>query len=477
MSSALAAHGSAPSSLRTALAVAAILAFSILAGLAAGDRSPEWSLPMAAIGAAMVLYAGLRWPFSGLLIMLASSILLVVVRTFGLRSINAFDVLLMPVFFVSLWGRARQDSRARVLLGESHERIREAEGRFTNSVIVFHVGALLSLVQLGVLVGVHAALDSALLLLRAVQGLLLYPICRWWLFGQNRVERAWDAIVVGGFGLAATALAGVFLWDVRRPGMTLYLNDISAPLASPNEAGVNALFVAAILLVRHAHRPDWKNVAGVMLMVLVLVLTQSRSALLAWAVFALFTLRWASPRRLLAGALSLAALLPLIPANFWARMAKSVVVEKGSFEAMSFLQRVYGWRTAWRVVQDHPWTGVGYLGFRYVSDQYNELRLKMVTVENYFYEILVSMGIVGLILIGIVIVRLFRLGSTVGRVAPKGTLAHHMARFHAPLMVALLVANLTVDNFFGLVSLTQVALWCAVLVQSGHEAVSPVSPA
>ena len=156
-------------------------------------------------------------------------------------------------------------------------------------------------------------------------------------------------------------------------------------------------------------------------------------------------------------------------------MARSVVVERGSFEAYSLFQRVYGWRTAWHVFLDHPWTGVGYLGYRFVSHRYNELRLVLTTVENYFYEILVSMGIVGLLLLAIVIVKWFQLGREVGRAAPPGTLAHHMARFHTPLLLGLLVANLTGDNFAGMASLAQLAMWTAVLVRSGHAAVTESS--
>jgi hypothetical protein len=82
------------------------------------------------------------------------------------------------------------------------------------------------------------------------------------------------------------------------------------------------------------------------------------------------------------------------------------------------------------------------------------------------------MGLVGLVAIAIVVMRLFRLGREIGRAAPEGTLASHMARIHGPLVFALLVANLTGDNFLGLVSLAQLALWCAVLVSAGHVAVA-----
>jgi len=43
---------------------------------------------------------------------------------------------------------------------------------------------------------------------------------------------------------------------------------------------------------------------------------------------------------------------------------------------------------------------------------------------------------------------------------------------HGPLVLGLLAANLTGDNFLGLVSIAQLALWCAVLVGAGHAAVA-----
>lgn len=452
------------------LAGAAIVGVALLAGLAIGDRSTTWVLPFAVIAGGGVLFAGARWPFASLLLMLGSSILLVVVRASGVRAVNAFDVLLPPVLLASMLGTARRDALAQVESGAEHERLRAAEKRFVLAVVLFHVAAALSLVQLAVREGVYAGLDSGLLLIRAIQGLLIYPLCIWWLRTRARVYLAWRAIFVAGIALAVVNVLGVFAWGVGRAGMTLYLNDPKEPLASPNEAGAATLIVGAVLVIRQAMRPDWKNGVLGVLMLVVLVLTQSRSSLLAWLTFALFSLRRLRPAQLLTGASSLVALLALLP-QAGERLARSAAVERGSFEVYSFLQRVYAWRTAWRVFEDYPWTGIGYLGFRFISHRYNEFRLKIVTVDNYYFEILVSMGIVGLAVLGLVLVRLFQLGREVGRVAPPGTLAHHMARFHAPLVSGLLVANLTGDNLVGLVSLTQMALWTAVLVRSGHAAV------
>jgi len=449
-----------------------IVGVSVLAGLTVGDPSPLWGLPLAIFAACAVFYASARWPFGSLLAMLGSSVLLVVVRVSGLRSVNLIDLLFPSVMLVSLFGRARRDALAPAEWGLDHDRLHKAERTFVRSVVVFYALALLSLVQLASIAGVAAALDSALVLSRAAQGLLFYPLCRWWLRTPARIGHAWRAIVVAGVILAVANLLGVALFGVLRAGMTLFLNNWDAPFKSPNEAGATTLFVGAVLLVRHSMRPDWRNIAAGALMLILLAFTQSRSAILAWAAFSVFTLRWVRPARLLSGALGLAALLALLPQAFWGRMARSVAIERGSFEAYSLFLRVYGWQTAWKVVKDHPLTGVGYFGFRFVSDNYNPLRLVIETVDNYYYETLVSMGVVGLAALVMVLVRLFQLGREVGRLAPAGTLAHHMARFHTPLMLGMVVANLTGDNFAGLVNHAQLALWVAVLVGSGHAAIA-----
>ena len=472
MSASLAAAAPSPLRYRDSLIAAFIIGVAVLGGLTVGDRSPEWWIPLGIIAVIGTLYLSARWPFMSLLLILGSSILLVVVRVSGLRSVNLIDILMPPALLMSYFGHARLQARAHSEAGPAHERLRRAEHALTRSVVVFHALAALSLFELAHLAGTPAALDSALLLIRAVQGLLLYPLCMWWLRTPERISRAWRAVVVAGLVLGVVNLIGVAAWDVKRAGMTLFLNNPDAPFSTPNEAGTATLVVAVVLIIRQIMRPDWKNLALGALMVVTTGLTQSRSGLLAWVTFGLLTLRWVRPSRLIAGAVTLGALLPLLPPSFWIRMARTLTVERGSFEFYSFFQRVVGWVTAWRVFQDHPWTGVGYLGFRFVSHRYNDLRIVFVTVENYFYETLISMGVVGLVVLAVVLARLFLLGREVQRLAPPGTLAHHMARFHTPLVLALLVANMTGDNLTGMVGIAQLAMWTAVLVRSGHAAVA-----
>ena len=450
---------------------ALIVGLAVLVGLAAGDPSPQWWLPLEVIAGCALIYLSARRPFASLLVILGSCILLVVCLVTEQRAINPIDVLMPPVLLVSVFGRARREARAHPETGPAHDELNVAERRLTTAVVVFFVLAAISLFQLARVAGTHAALDSALLLIRAVQGLLFYPLASWWLRTPERIALAWKGLVVAGAALAVVNIVAITAWDVKRAGMTLYLNDPEEPIACPNECGTATLIVGVVLMIRHVMRPQWINLVLGALMVALLGLTQSRSGILAWGTFALFTLRWVRPSKLLAGGLAIAALLPLMPESFWIRMARSVAVEKGTFEAYSMFERIYGWRTAWGVVKEHWLTGIGYLGFRFVSHSYNEMRIVLITVENYYYEVLVSMGIVGLAALAFVIVRLFQVGRAVARTAPPGTLAHHMARFHAPLILGLLVANMTGDNFMGMVGLAQVAMWTAVMVRSGHDAV------
>jgi len=451
---------------------ALIVGLAVLVGLAAGSPSPTWTIPLAVIGGCALLYLSAIRPFGSLLVILGTCIVLVVVRVTEFRAINPIDVLMPPVLIASVFGRARREARAHPESGPGHDEMNFAERRLARAVVVFYVLAAISLLQLARVAGTGAALDSALLLARAIQGLLFYPLASWWLRTPERIALAWKGLLVAGVVLAVANIVAIAAFDVKRAGMTLYLNDPEEPVACPNECGTATLIVGVVLMIRHVMRPQWINLVLGALMIALLGLTQSRSGILAWATFGLFTLRWVRPSRLLAGALALAALLPLMPQSFWIRMMRTVAVKKGTFEAYSMFERIYGWKTAWGVVKDHPWTGIGYLGFRFVSNAYNEMRIVLITVENYYYEILVSMGIVGLIVLAFVIVRLFQVGRAVERTAPRGTLGYHMARFHAPLILGLLVANMTGDNFMGLVGLAQVALWTAVMVRAGHDAVA-----
>jgi O-antigen ligase len=133
--------------------------------------------------------------------------------------------------------------------------------------------------------------------------------------------------------------------------------------------------------------------------------------------------------------------------------------------------RFYSWQAAWHVFLDHPILGVGYACFRFVSQAYHGLPFVIGTAESLFLEVAAGMGVVGLVALGIAIRRMFQLGKVIRRVTPANTFGHQLARYHAPFMISLLVANLTGDNWTGLVGLGQLAIWFALLVRAGHIAV------
>jgi hypothetical protein len=56
-------------------------------------------------------------------------------------------------------------------------------------------------------------------------------------------------------------------------------------------------------------------------------------------------------------------------------------------------------------------------------------------------------------------------------------MASAMARYHAPLLLALLLVNVTGTHFVGMMGLGQLALWLAMLVQAAHRSVETANDA
>jgi O-antigen ligase len=138
--------------------------------------------------------------------------------------------------------------------------------------------------------------------------------------------------------------------------------------------------------------------------------------------------------------------------------------------------RVYGYISAWNAFRENWLFGVGFLAVRYISERYNDLRVGMLGPENFFLETAVGMGVIGLAVVLRWYASLIQLGREVRRVTPPGTLGHEIARVHVPLMVGLAAVNMVGDQWIGMVGIGQVALWCALMVRSGHLAVASARP-
>jgi O-antigen ligase len=464
--------------LRPAGLATAGIGISILVALAVGNpTSGSLIVPLAVGGFATFVFVALR-PFTGFLILVASSMLMIVIQVSGSRGLNAFDVVLPIVFVVTVLGRTRTLAiqADRDVLNDDASASAKASLRVQRVTLLFFGYALVS--TLPWILGGHAAhaMDSLLVLVRGFQGLSLFPLCLWWLRSEERLSRTTRSVIVGGLALAAVNGLALLSWGVHRAGVTWVLNAEGNPISGPNEAAMVTLLFGAVTLARHSVRPQARNILFLAIAATVLVFTQSRSGLLAWVVFLLMSIRRDRLKGWIVGAAFLALLLPFVPGIYWRRIARTAVLERGSFEAFSSLIRVFGWKVAWSVFLDHPVFGVGYLGFRFVSDNYNDFRVVLITVENYFLEIAVSLGLVGLAMLGVLIVRIYQLGRTAERVTAPGTLGHAMATYHFAFFTALLVSNLTGDNFVGLTGLACIALWTGTLVQAGRLATREPSP-
>jgi O-antigen ligase len=305
-----------------------------------------------------------------------------------------------------------------------------------------------------------------------VQGALVFPLALCWLRDERRILATLRTIYGAVIAFTVVNLVWVFAFRLPRAGMVWWVTEPRDAIGSPNEAAMALLILWAALQAHSAVRPNrWLGLLRG-LVVVMLLLTQSRSGLLAFGVFLLLTVKRIRWRRVLGSLLALALALPLVPPSFWTRMGRTLTFQQGSPEVFSFMIRLYSYETAWRVFLAHPIFGVGYFGFRFVSVNYNEFRFLNLVAENFLLETLAGLGLVGLAVVGLVFARLWVLGRTVERLAAPKTFGHELARLNVPLLVAVLVTNLTGSTVVGMVGVGQAALWAALVVRSGHLALA-----
>lgn len=443
---------------------------AMLAGLCLGYNDPFLTMLLGAVLGVGLLLAAAIAPTAGYLVLLSSSILLVVISLNEERGLNAFDVLLIPLLLVATLGSAAARARAddRTLTGAPHAETFAATRRLTNAVWFYIAVAAASLLLMLRAGRADAAFSSGLILVRGVQGLMIFPLGLVLMRTERSFQNAVNALLVGAGLFALVNTFSLLSGSTVRAGMTWFANEPLWSVGDPIEAGSGMLLIWVVVLARQATSPSWGRWLALAGIFTLLILTQTRSALLGWIVFTLLTMRRGQWRYVAIAAGLFLVATPLIPQVWWERMSRTLVLERGTFEAYSALVRVYGWHAAWHMFLDHPVFGVGYVGFRFLSQQYNNLGVLLGTCENMFLEIATGMGVIGLFAFWRVLRALFTLGATVRRHAPPGSFARNLAGFHVPYMVSLLVVNLTGDNWVGLVALSQLGLWCALLVRSGH---------
>ncbi|MCC6348644.1 MAG: O-antigen ligase family protein [Candidatus Eisenbacteria bacterium] len=458
--------------------------FALINAIGLGDPSPGNRLLFGAALGVAVLIATVLAPFAGFLVLSLSCVVSVVVSVgSGERNVMPFDVLLFPLIVATVreWMRRRSlpiaqlDARSAELAGTVR--------RFTRSAWLY-VGAAAASLLVTVWMGEAAgAFDSALKLGRVVEGMLVFGIGLATIHNERDLGRVIGALVVGMLLLAAVNLAGFTMAPItadntlRRAGMTWFVNEPGWSIGDPNEAGIGLLLVWVVLLAWQSRRATaW----GWIMMALTLVfmfLTQSRSGLLAWFMFTLLTWRRMPRRFLVTAAVGILIVAPFVATIWWERMARTVSADRGSFEVYTSLVRVYGWFSAGRMFLSHPITGVGYLGFRHFSDRFNELGIMLGTCENMYLEVATGMGIIGIVVFARLFWRTLNLSDVVARHAPPDSFAAALARLHKPYFIALAISNLTGDNWVGLAGISQLALWCLLLVRAGQLSLRPREPA
>ncbi len=455
-------------------------ALALAAAIGIADPTPENRLLLGGLVGAGVLVATAAAPLSGFLVLVASCIMMIVASVgTGERNITPFDVLLPPLIAGAAWTWLASDRRRAVAVpSEGRRELDHAAARFTRSVwlyVALAVGSLLITVAMGKSAG---AFDSALKLGRSIEGMLMFGVGMTFVRDERSLRRVAGALSAGGLLLAGINVAALLLEPltsdntIRRAGMTWFANEHGWSIADPNEAGIALLLLWTVLVARQIHRAKTSGWVMMMLTLAMLVLSQSRSGLLAWLTFTALTWRYLPRRALAFGTVAAIVVGPFITTVWWVRMAKTLSGDRGSFEVYTTLVRVYGWFAAGRMFVDHPLTGVGYLGFRHFSDRYNDLGLILGTCENFFLETATGMGLVGLAVLGTIFWRMGALADVVARRAAPDSFGATLAKLHRPYLIAVAVSNLTCDNWIGMVGLAQTAVWCVLLLRAGQFAIA-----
>lgn len=216
---------------------------------------------------------------------------------------------------------------------------------------------------------------------------------------------------------------------------------------------VPAIMLAGGLAVRRAPVQRMLLALATVIIAVGLAATQSRGGLIAAIACALVAfVIWKGRRTLIAVLIALAAMSVatffLLKPSAWTRILES---NQGS-------GRVDIWTIAWRIVQNHPFFGVGFDQFPQVSLHYvlqpgaleyiSLIVEKQIVVHNLYLQMWVEDGIVGLVLLlGVVAVSLVSAWLAVKRFDALGdTEMSAMARASILALVGMLVASVFLSD-------------------------------
>jgi hypothetical protein len=345
-------------------------AFAIAVGVAAGHpTAATLGPPILVLGLAGFVMAFVR-PFAAFLVVIASTIFLVVYNLPGNRGLNPIDLLLVPLLIASVLGGARDQAQAedRAVTDPRRRELFAATRRLGVSVMVYYGIAWLSVAGALHAGRTNVVIDATFSLMRISQVLLFFPLGLWWFRSEARIHHAMRAVMVTVVILTIVNAFAIAFFDVKRAGLAWYVNETADIIGGPNAIGPTMLFLGVLLLVRQALMPRVVNLMLFAIALTLLVLSATRSGLLASMVVTAMLLPKARWGWVFVALLMVGLAIPLVPEQYWLRLTRTVTLQRGTFEAYTSLIRVYAWKT-WRspCSLPPPLLGVGYLGFRHVG--------------------------------------------------------------------------------------------------------------
>ena len=186
--------------------------------------------------------------------------------------------------------------------------------------------------------------------------------------------------------------------------------------SNPNDLGAMALLqlsMASALLI--SEKKGWVRLAalsGMIALPMLILMTQSRGVFLGLLVF--IAIAFAGQRRRVRLAFRLVVLTVILaavaPAGVWSRLqtlqhaTNTTTLDQVDGEEGSARQRYEIWRVAWKIIRDHPVTGVGFGAYKPTHEQYamdpefNPTARGPRDTHSLYFNVLAETGVLGLTL-------------------------------------------------------------------------------
>ena len=439
----------------------AVLALGIALGIGGTDLVPP--LAPAFLLLLVIQLLAVRSPRGAFFVLVANAIFFPVLPITKTRGANPMDVLIFPVLLGSwLWFKpkgARPDRHLRSEIERS---------RFIAAALMWYGVALCSLLIFALRGHPLQAGDSLLMLSRSMEGALYFVLAARLVRDEKDLNGlAWA--IFAGFAASLIVNSQCFVprtgFDIPRAGAVVIIGP-KIYAANPNEeaAACLILYVAALAF------PIGRVLRTVALVAIssLLVATLSRSGLLAGVVFVAMVGLQKQWRFLWIMPVLVAAAFPFLPREWILRVTRTLVLERGSFEAYSSLVRLFTWDASFRTFLAHPIIGVGYLCYRWVSSAYNPLSAVLVTAESLYLETAAGTGLLGLFALGWIGVAGLRLARAIRDESRPGSVAHRLAALTPAYLAGVAAGNLTGDNLIGIMAVMQFALFFGMLTQAAR---------